>query len=244
MNHLAHALLADESPECVLGALAADFIRPPVVPLLPAAVQRGVFQHRHVDGFTDRHPVVQRSIGRISKNWGWFSGIIIDVYYDHLLGLAWAEYAPEPLGPFVERVAGFVRATITHLPEPHRPDVMRFANPERLASYAVPDLSGIERAFGRISDVIAERMPSRAVRLERAVPELRGLHPELASDFAEFFPDLRRFAADWLRSHPLGFPEPLPPTPSPKRRGVEERSSDSPSPLRGGGWGEGLPPLT
>lgn len=187
----------------MLGALAADFIRQPVVPLLPAGVQRGVFQHRHVDGYTDRHPIVHRSISRISKNWGWFSGIIIDVYYDHLLGLAWNEYTHEPLGPFVERVAEFVRATIVHLPVEHRPDVMRFANPERLASYAVPDLSGIELAFGRISDVIAHRMPSRAVRLELAVPELRASHPELVSDFAEFFPDLRRFAADWLRDHPL-----------------------------------------
>src|SRR5262249_12264610 len=41
--------------------------------------------------------------------------------------------------------------------------------------------------------------------------------------------------------------QPLPPTPSPKRRGGEEPSG-SPSPLRGGGWREGLcscfaPPL-
>lgn len=203
MNHLAHALLADDSPECVLGALAADFIRPPVVPGLPASVQRGVFQHRHVDGFTDRHPIVQRSIGRVSKRWGWFSGIVIDVYYDHLLGLTWERYCPVPLDRFVERVAVSVRETIGHLPEPNREDVMRFADPARLASYAVPDLSGIEEAFRRISAVIAVRMPTRAVRLEESVPGLRELHPELAEDFAAFFPELQQFATAWLRDHPL-----------------------------------------
>lgn len=202
MNHLAHALLADESPECVLGALAADFVRQPVVVRLPAAVRRGVYQHRHVDGFTDRHAVVQRSIGRVSKNWGWFSGILIDVYYDHLLGLAWAEYADEPLGPFVERVARSVRATIAHIPEEHRADVLRFGTPDRLASYAIPDASGIAAALARVSDVIAVRMPARAVRLETALPELRAAHAALAADFAEFFPDLRRFAATWLRDNP------------------------------------------
>src|SRR5438046_1641602 len=37
--------------------------------------------------------------------------------------------------------------------------------------------------------------------------------------------------------------QPLPPTPSPKRRGGEDPSC-SPSPLRGGGWGEGLETLS
>src|SRR4051794_30386620 len=37
------------------------------------------------------------------------------------------------------------------------------------------------------------------------------------------------------------FQEPLPPAPSPKRRGGERQGLCSPSPLRGGGRGEGLP---
>ena len=53
-------------------------------------MQDGVRLHRLIDGFTDRHPVVRGSIGRIAEQCGWFSGIVIDVYYDHILARDWA----------------------------------------------------------------------------------------------------------------------------------------------------------
>ena len=84
VNLLAHALLAGDSEESILGNLIADFVRPAEVERLSAAVRTGVTMHRHIDAFTDRHSVVQRSIARIGRDWGWFSGILIDVYYDHV----------------------------------------------------------------------------------------------------------------------------------------------------------------
>ena len=97
MNFLAHLHLADPDPALMLGGVVADFARNPEVAALPADVQAGVRLHRLIDGFTDRHPVVHRSIGRVAGRLGWFAGIVIDIYYDHILARDWATYSAEPL---------------------------------------------------------------------------------------------------------------------------------------------------
>ena len=197
VNLLAHALLADGSPESILGNLAADFLKPADLDQLPERVRQGVLLHRHVDAFTDRHPVVQRSITRISRDWHWFSGILIDVYYDHILATEWAAYSDVPLRAFVDRVHDVIRGHAGHLPEYARGVVMAFMLSDRLMTYSVPDGSGIEDALRALSARIAARMPKRAVRLDAAVPQLRAAHADLAADFREFFPKLRAFAAGW-----------------------------------------------
>lgn len=200
MNLLAHALLAGDSNESILGNLAADFVRPADVERLAPAVRAGVMMHRHVDAFTDRHRVVQRSIARIGRDWGWFSGILIDVYYDHVLAAEWPEFAPTPLREFVDRVHAAVTAHRDELPEPARGYFDRMVRSDRLMSYA--DLSGIERALTGLSLRIAERMPHRAVRLQDALPTLRAAHIGLAADFREFFPQARAFATNWRPGTP------------------------------------------
>jgi acyl carrier protein phosphodiesterase len=197
MNFLAHLYLSADDPQAMVGNLAADFVKGADVEKLPPAVQAGVRQHRAVDAFTDRHPVVMRSIARIGKSWGWFSGIIIDVYYDHVLALDWDRYSGEPLRAFADRVHAVIRDHATYMPEDAREYALRFVETDRLMSYAAPDGSGVGEALRRLSERIAARMPRRAVRLQEAMPDLRVAHRNLAADFHEFFPDLVRLAAAW-----------------------------------------------
>ncbi len=197
MNFLAHLYLSADKPEAMVGNLVADFIKGPSIELLPPGVQAGVRQHRAVDAFTDRHPVVMRSIARIGKTWGWFSGIIIDVYYDHVLARDWGRYSDVPLRAFVDRAHGVIRDHAEFMPEEARGHALRFVEADRMMSYAVADGSGVEEALRRLSDRIAVRMPRRAVPLHMAMPDLRAAHPDLAADFHDFFPDAIRLAAGW-----------------------------------------------
>ena len=199
MNFLAHLYLSDDKPEAMVGNLVADFIKGPALELLPPGVQAGVQQHRSVDAFTDRHPVVMRSIARIGKTWGWFSGIIIDVYYDHVLARDWGRYAEVPLRAFVDRAHAVIRDHAEFMPEEAREYALRFVETDRMMSYAEPDGSGVEEALRRLSDRIAVRIPKRAVPLQDAMPDLRAAHPDLAADFHEFFPDAIRLASGWRR---------------------------------------------
>ncbi len=80
----------------MLGGVLADFVRNPEIEVLPSNVQAGIRLHRSIDSFTDRHQIVHQSIGRISSRLGWFAGIVIDIYYDHILARNWERFASEP----------------------------------------------------------------------------------------------------------------------------------------------------
>lgn len=200
MNFLAHLYLSSDEPEAMVGNLVADFIKGTAFESLPPGVQAGVRQHRAVDAFTDRHPVVMRSISRIGKTWGWFSGIIIDVYFDHILARDWDLYTSEPLRAFVDRVHSVIRINAGFMPEESRENALRFVEADRLMSYAEADGAGVEEALQRLSDRIAVRIPKRALPLHNAMPDLRAVHADLVADFHEFFPAAIQLASGWQRS--------------------------------------------
>ena len=198
MNYLAHLLLADDTPPSLVGNLIADFIKGPQFQTLSAEVQQGIRLHRQVDGFTDRHPVVQRSIQRVSARWGWFSGILIDMWYDHLLSQEWERFSPVPLRAFVDRVHIVLRDQMVGLPEEVCYGLTRLIEVDRLANYG--HIAGITDSLVHLSKRIMQRMPERAVQLQDAVPDLGANQTELLSDFLEFFPQLIAFTMEWKRS--------------------------------------------
>lgn len=188
MNFLAHLYLADPTPASRVGNLIADFVKGPAVAVLPPDVMAGVMRHRRVDGFTDRHPVVGRSCARFNKAWGWFSGILIDVYYDHILARDWERYSDEPLRTFADRMYESLLTGVALLPADHADLIPRVIADDRLVRYATRD--GIEDTLAALSRRIADRMPTKAVRLDHAMPALTAADAELTTDFREFFPEL------------------------------------------------------
>ena len=188
MNYLAHALLADPTPECRLGNVLADCLRQNDLATLPAEVVRGVRMHRAVDAFTDRHPLVHRAIGRLSQRWGWFTGIILDVYFDHLLACGWGAYCDIPLGQFVFEVGCDLRATADCLPDRAAEVARWLGESDVMATYA--EEVGIEAALARVTMILRRRIPQRAVDLTEAMPDLKAHREWLEVDFAEFFPQL------------------------------------------------------
>ena len=195
MNHLAHLLLAEPTPESRLGNLAADYLRHKEIAPLPEGVRRGIRQHQQVDAFTDRHPAVVRSVRRLGDRWGWFAGIVVDVYYDHLLALAWDGHCPVPLDQFAFEVNADLLGVAHLLPAEAAASVRRIAGTNRIVTYRTAE--GIEAALTRLTWVIRQRIPQRAVDLTAAVPDLAAAHDDLAADFAEFFPAVQSFSADW-----------------------------------------------
>ena len=177
----------------MLGGVLADFVRPAQVATLPEEVQAGIRLHRQIDGFTDRHVIVQRSIGRISGTVGWFAGIVIDVYYDHLLAREWPLYSEESLRPFADRAYAALE-TLPPIEGEGANFIRRFIEDDRLLKYATRE--GIGETLSRLSDRIAARIPRQAVRLESAMPELIAADAQLAADFHTFYPELMRFVEE------------------------------------------------
>ncbi|MBP9892021.1 MAG: DUF479 domain-containing protein [Planctomycetes bacterium] len=188
MNYLAHLLLADQSPASLVGGLLGDFAKGLDVSSLPPAVRAALLQHRRIDVFTDAHPLVRRSRARVSREFARFSGILVDVFYDHFLARNWQAHAHEPLHSFASRVYGALREHEILLPERLARVLPRMAREDWLCGYAEVEnvghaLAGLERRF------------SRPTGLSRALVELTGNYDAMHADFAEFFPQLRSFAS-------------------------------------------------
>ena len=192
VNYLAHLHLADDTPESKVGNVLADFVKGPEVELLPPEILRGVRLHRAVDSYTDSHPVVMRSIRRLEGRLGWYAGIVIDVYYDHILARTWRHYSRESLRSFADRAYQVLGDHIDLLHGDSRKLMERLIREDRLVSYQTR--TGIEETLERISWRIMERMPKREVRLQDAMPLLITADAGLEDDFHSFYPQLIAFA--------------------------------------------------
>ena len=187
MNHLAHALLAAESPLLLVGNLAGDFVKGRLDRLPPTPLMPGIRMHRGIDAFTDRHPVWWRSRGRVAPRR--VSGIIVDVAYDHFLARHFDSYSDVPLEEFA---AHAYRALLEHealLPPRLRDLVPRIVSEDWLVSYRW--LEGVERTFGRLA--------RRVAALAGATDQVRAGYRPLEDDFLEFYPQLARFADEFPR---------------------------------------------
>lgn len=187
MNYLAHLYLARESEEGMLGALLGDFVKAGLDDAYAGAVRREILIHRKVDIFTDAHPVVvdaKRGFGEGRRR---FAGILLDVYYDHLLAKDWPSWCEEPLGDFIARFYGVLRRHCEMLPPSLTSLVPRMVEQDWLGSYRT--FSGFETAVVRIS----RRLKRNGHLLRDGLPDLRARESLLASGFERFFPDLIRF---------------------------------------------------
>ena len=189
MNFLAHLYLAEGSPEFRVGNLLPDFLRGEEIPV-GAEFRRGMGLHQAVDVFTDAHPIFLVSKRRISPVHRRFSGVLIDVFYDHFLATGWAEYSSVSLQEFNREAYALLVGHAPRLPSPVQLAFSRMIEQDWLASYAQVD--GVRLTLGRIA-----RRLRRPYPLEEAVEELEANYEELQRDFRVFFPELQDFVREY-----------------------------------------------
>jgi acyl carrier protein phosphodiesterase len=192
MNWLAHALLSTSDPETRLGNLMADFVKGSDRAKMPESFLEGVRLHQTIDAFTDSHPVVHRSRSRLGSDFRHATGIIIDIYYDHLLICNWNRYSSQSVDDFIAGVYGDIRRSTMPFSEPIQHLLDHLVNEDWLGSYA--EIDGIEDALRRVSERLAQRT-GRDLGLEKAMASLTSHFDELQSDFNEFFPQLQQRVA-------------------------------------------------
>ena len=189
MNFLAHLYLADDTPASRIGNILPDLIRGRLPDDLHLEVKRGVQRHRAVDAFTDTHPRFAQTRARFRSNHGIFSGILVDVFYDHALSLTWADWHDQPLEVFISHVHRQLAAAPELMPRRMLAIVDRMTAQNWLATYATDD--GLRLTLGRMSQRFAQRF-GREVDLTPAVDDLQACRGEVLADFADFFPQLIR----------------------------------------------------
>jgi len=103
MNYLAHIYLSGKEPQVILGNFMADSIKGNQYKNYPKQIQKGILLHRHIDSTTDAHPSFRNSTKRLHANYGHYSGIIVDIFYDHFLAKNWNDYATISLEEFANK---------------------------------------------------------------------------------------------------------------------------------------------
>lgn len=188
MNFLAHFLLSGDDEELRLGNLLGDIVKGRVERYVhPGATERlrtGIRLHRTIDGFADGHRVVRRSKQRIAGRYGRLSGVIVDVYYDHVLAREWATHRQDRLPAFTADVYRTLRDNLGRLPDDIHPLVFAMTRGDWLNGYA--HIDGIASALRGM----ARRFPV-AAGIGTAARELDEQYDAFRDDFAEFFPELR-----------------------------------------------------
>ena len=189
MNHLAHVFLAGPDPDLQLGGLLADFWRGAPDPGWREGVRKGVALHRKIDVYTDSHPIVAGMRERFEPPFRRYAGILLDIYFDHALARRWSDYAGEEVGAVSARALRLVEENRDWLPA----DLLRFA--------AYMHANGLFGAYAR-RDMIEHVLAGMSRRLSRANPLAEGgavlwqNAEALDLGFAEFFPDLIRYAQE------------------------------------------------
>ena len=191
MNFLAHALLAGDSPALVVGGVVGDWIKGPLPAGLPEDLARGVALHRAIDTFAETHPAFCASRARMSPARRRYAGVLVDIFWDHLLARDWARYGEEGLGSYCALVYRQIADRRDHLPASSHHALELMAREDWLQSY-----SGLEG----IADVLA-RMSRRARQpnpLAGGEVEFIAAAEGFERDFRAWLPDAQRFVADWL----------------------------------------------
>lgn len=102
MNYLAHIHLAHTTNTSLVGNFLGDFVKGSDLTHLPSDIQKGIRLHRSIDSFTDSHDCVAALRSTFPRSIRRMSGVVIDIYFDHLLSRYWSQYNKATMSSILE----------------------------------------------------------------------------------------------------------------------------------------------
>ncbi len=137
--------------------------------------------HRAIDSFSDNNPVYLQSVHRLQPNYGKYSGIITDMFYDYFLANNWKTFSDISLEKFRNEVYRILDSRKNAMPEESQYILKYRMKSDWLYSYRT--IQGIRSSLEGMSKRMKYYFP-----MDKAVAELEN-NPELFNqDFLDFFP--------------------------------------------------------
>jgi acyl carrier protein phosphodiesterase len=186
MNFLAHIFLSGNETGVLIGNFIGDFVKGNDYLKYPEDVRRGILLHRKIDAFTDKHAVTKFCKTFIKPKYKKYSGIVVDIFYDHFLAINWEQYSSVPLRDFVIQKYNILNKHHSFFPEEIKKFFPYFHKSNWL--YAYSTLEGL-------------RLVLRGMAYRTSIPDfsyyaitrLKDNYEVLENNFTVFFKDILEF---------------------------------------------------
>ncbi len=185
MNFLAHIYLSGENDLVKIGNFMADSIRGHSYEKYSDDVKKGILLHRSIDSFTDFHPIYRQSKHRLHEKYGHYSGVIMDIFYDHFLAKNWKTYSDEKLEVYAETFYSLLKDKHDLLTEKAKGMLPYMIGRNWLVSYAT--IEGLEMIMFQMDHRTKNR-----VAMHESIVELQQFYVEFETEFKQFFEELRK----------------------------------------------------
>lgn len=183
MNVLAHIYLSGDSDEIIIGNYIGDYVKGREYLNYPEQIKKGIILHRHIDDYTDKHPVVQRSKILFTRKYHKYAGVVVDILYDHYLTREWDTFSRRPLDSITYQ---FYRAMVNNY------DILPVKVKDRFPFFIINNwIESYKTSKGlkRVLAIMSKRtsLPSES---KYAIKTFKRNYYSLGEDFMEFFPQL------------------------------------------------------
>jgi acyl carrier protein phosphodiesterase len=186
LNFLAHIYLSSDDDLLKIGNFMADSIRGHSYLDYPLPIQKGILLHRAIDTFTDSHPIYRKSKHRLHDKYGHYSGVIMDIVYDHYLAKNWSQYSTVPLEEYASNFYQLLQERHDILTEKIKKILPYMIARNWLVSYA--SLDGLEKILFQMDYKTHHR-----VHMQEAIVEVKEYYSDFESEFFLFFEELISF---------------------------------------------------
>lgn len=186
MNYLAHLYLSGEEDEVKIGNFIGDYVKGRDYENYPKLIKKGILLHRGIDDFTDRHPIVRKTKTVFQEKYRKYSGIIVDILFDHYLSRNWEKFSSEPLVQYIHGIHELLKANINMLPPPVQRFVPSFIEKNWIRAYQT--LEGVELVLNRMS--MRTSLPDNS---HSAITGIQANYQLFDDNFNEYFPQLVEF---------------------------------------------------
>lgn len=195
MNYIAHIHIGSHTQTNLLGNFLGDFVKGSQLQHLPFEIEQGIRLHRSVDVFTDSHPLIIELRRCFPTDIRRMAGVIIDVYFDHLLMQAWKRYSDTHFNivfaNFYQQLEQFTLPDNAHF----------LKQAERLKTHQwLNEYINIETCFHAFVS-IENRLHNKVMFAENAQSFLLQNGEQLESSFQQFYPECLEHGMKFVRSY-------------------------------------------
>jgi acyl carrier protein phosphodiesterase len=180
VNYLAHSFLSNNEPGLLVGNFMADHLHGNHFEALPKEVIDGIKLHRNIDVFTDSHPKFKESKRFFYNGFEKYSGILVDIYFDHLLAKNYPAYSQTPLQDYCNTTYSVYQEHLHLLPESGK-NFLDYVIANNIY-YSYSQIKGIERVLYHLSHRIGH-----GVKLHESAGIFSANAQQLEKNFADFF---------------------------------------------------------